>query len=320
MTDVPTMKIVASDVPPTGTFSSGTGKASATAATMSSAQTPASVSGLGSEAANAIAATVTVRISATTTGRSSGRSRAVSRPISARRRRFVFWPPFRPGAATQECPYLRQVASVCQTRSTHRHPSKEGALRKDVKLRFGIAGIPAPVHDRSGGHVGDAPESGLRIPRRIPVAAERLGALVVGEDLAQARARNRLLEGLRPPLLRPLQARGRALARGARLEVEHLGVDVVVRVSKRAVLGRGDRLGRGGGALDGHHHVVLRDDPVVGGRPGGVENRARGLGEGRAGEHVAHLQEAWNADSLVLRCDLVPRDREARLVPADADP
>src|SRR6187455_1233995 len=99
MTDVPTMKIVASDVPPTGTFSSGTGKASATTVTMSRAQTPASVSGLGSEAANADAATVTVRISAATTGRSSGRSRTVSRPISARRRPFVFGPPFAPGAA-----------------------------------------------------------------------------------------------------------------------------------------------------------------------------------------------------------------------------
>ena len=58
------MKIVASDVPPTGTFSRGTGKASATAVTISRAQMPARVSALGCEAANADAAIVTVTISA----------------------------------------------------------------------------------------------------------------------------------------------------------------------------------------------------------------------------------------------------------------
>src|SRR6185503_5405490 len=102
MTDVPTMKIVASEVPPTGTFSRGTGNASATAVTMRSVQTPARVSALGSEAAKADAATVTVTISATTTGSNSGRSHTVSRPTSARRRPFVSGPLSTPGAANTQ--------------------------------------------------------------------------------------------------------------------------------------------------------------------------------------------------------------------------
>src|SRR4051794_20065078 len=104
------MKIVASEVPPTGTFSSGTGKASATAVTSRRAQTPASVDALGWDAANVVAATVTVTISATTTGSKSGRSRAVSRPTSARRFPFVVGPPFDPGSRkTQVGPESRQA-------------------------------------------------------------------------------------------------------------------------------------------------------------------------------------------------------------------
>jgi hypothetical protein len=44
------------------------------------------------------------------------------------------------------------------------------------------------------------------------------------------------------------------------------------------------------------------------------------LGEAPPREHVANLQEAWDADALVVRCELVPGDRESGVVPADADP
>jgi hypothetical protein len=79
MTEVPTMKIVASEVPPTGTFSSGTGNASATAVTASSAQMPTTVSPLGVDARKCAPATTTTTAPPTVTGRTSGRRRRVSR-------------------------------------------------------------------------------------------------------------------------------------------------------------------------------------------------------------------------------------------------
>jgi hypothetical protein len=48
MTAVPTMKTVASEVPPTGTFSIGTGKASTNVEASSNATSPARVAAEGS--------------------------------------------------------------------------------------------------------------------------------------------------------------------------------------------------------------------------------------------------------------------------------
>src|SRR3954468_4740251 len=324
MTDVPTMKIVAREVPPTGTFSSGTGMASATIVTSRRAQTPASVSGLGFEAAKAAAATARVTISATTTGSRTGRSRAVSRPSSARRRPLVVGPPFGPGAARPRYfpNYARQDQCARRACSSGIPPKREAAqlLGEDVELGFGLARVPAPVHDRSRRHVGDAPEGGLGVALLAPVAAERLGALVVGEDLTEPRAGDGLLQRVGHELLGALEARARAVTGGARLVVEHLWMDIVVRVRERAVFGRCDRLRRRRRPFDRHDHVALGDHPVVRGGPGGMEDRSGGVGETRPCQHVADLQEPWDAASPVLGSDLVARDREPRIVPADTDP
>ena len=73
------MKTVASDVPPTGTFSIGTGKASTKVAATSSAIVPASVAGEGSAAAMAESARTVTSVPPKTTGATIGRSLAVSR-------------------------------------------------------------------------------------------------------------------------------------------------------------------------------------------------------------------------------------------------
>ncbi len=79
MTAVPTMKTVASDVPPTGTFSMGTGKASTKADAKRSTARPASMDGDGSSAARAEIATTTATVPAKTTGTTTGSRRLVSR-------------------------------------------------------------------------------------------------------------------------------------------------------------------------------------------------------------------------------------------------
>jgi hypothetical protein len=72
------MNTVASDVPPTGTFSIGTGKASTKVAATSSAVIPASVEEDGLAAARAESARIVTRVPPKTTGATIGRSRAVS--------------------------------------------------------------------------------------------------------------------------------------------------------------------------------------------------------------------------------------------------
>ena len=72
------MNTVASDVPPTGTFSMGTGKASTNAAATRSAVIPASVAEDGSSAASAESARIVTSVPPKMTGATIGRSRAVS--------------------------------------------------------------------------------------------------------------------------------------------------------------------------------------------------------------------------------------------------
>ena len=78
MAAVPTMKTVASDVPPTGTFSMGTGKASTNVAARSRAIIPARVAGDGSTAASEESASTVTKVPPKTTGATIGRSRVVS--------------------------------------------------------------------------------------------------------------------------------------------------------------------------------------------------------------------------------------------------
>ena len=73
------MKTVASDVPPTGTFSIGTGKASTNVEARSSATRPARVAAEGSYAAMRARANTQTSVPAKTTGATMGRSREVSR-------------------------------------------------------------------------------------------------------------------------------------------------------------------------------------------------------------------------------------------------
>jgi hypothetical protein len=73
------MKTVARDVPPTGTFSIGTGKASTNVAATARAVIPASVAGEGSTAARAASARIVTKVPPKTTGATIGSSRVVSR-------------------------------------------------------------------------------------------------------------------------------------------------------------------------------------------------------------------------------------------------
>src|SRR5919109_781659 len=119
MTLAPTMKIVARDVPPTGTLSSGTGNASASVVTARSAPAPARVLRVGPEAAYAAAATTTAAVPRLATGRTRGRSRVVSR--SSRRRRcsvdpFVLGPTSSAGR--------RAIARPFPTPGPHRAQSR----------------------------------------------------------------------------------------------------------------------------------------------------------------------------------------------------
>src|ERR687891_2353039 len=75
----PTMKTVASDVPPTGTFSIGTGNASTKVAAARSATRPASWAGEGSKAAKAEVPRTSTTVAKKSTGAMTGRSRRVSR-------------------------------------------------------------------------------------------------------------------------------------------------------------------------------------------------------------------------------------------------
>src|ERR687892_563473 len=75
----PTMKTVARDVPPTGTFSIGTGNASTKVAAARSATRPASWAGEGSKAAKTEVARTSTTVATNSTGAMTGRSRRVSR-------------------------------------------------------------------------------------------------------------------------------------------------------------------------------------------------------------------------------------------------
>src|SRR5687768_10736627 len=79
------MKTVASDVPPTGTLSIGTGNASTHVAARSSAASPARSVGEGSSAARADTASTTASVPPKTTGATTGRRRAVSRATGSPR-------------------------------------------------------------------------------------------------------------------------------------------------------------------------------------------------------------------------------------------
>src|SRR5215211_5967386 len=73
------MKTVASEVPPTGTFSIGTGNASTKVEATSNAASPASSPAEGSDAAKDDAASTTATVAVKTTGTMTGSKRLISR-------------------------------------------------------------------------------------------------------------------------------------------------------------------------------------------------------------------------------------------------
>jgi hypothetical protein len=75
------MKTVASDVPPTGTFWIGTGKASATVEAARSANSARSSLAVGSEDARLASAVAEITAATIETGRKTGRRRSVSREM-----------------------------------------------------------------------------------------------------------------------------------------------------------------------------------------------------------------------------------------------
>jgi hypothetical protein len=103
------MKTVASDVPPTGTFWIGTGKASATVEAASSANSAVSSVAVGSEVARLASAAAVITAAPVETGMKTGKRRSVSREMrhAGRLTEFVScagWvpicgSPYLPGAA-----------------------------------------------------------------------------------------------------------------------------------------------------------------------------------------------------------------------------
>src|SRR5215211_3310139 len=97
-------------------------------------------------------------------------------------------------------------------------------------------------------------------------------------------------------------------------------MDVVVRGDQRAVGGGRQCLARRRRPLDGDDDIAVSDDQVVRGGASGVEDGLDGVGQRAPRQHVAHLEEARDADALVLGRDLVPGHREPGVGPAHADP
>ena len=122
------------------------------------------------------------------------------------------------------------------------------------------------------------------------------------------------------PLAGAVEARTGALVIALALEGLHVLARVVVRVHQEAVVARLVDPALAGGLDVDRRPVRVREDPVVGGRTGRMEARIDGLRQRAPGEDVSHLEQARDADALVVRRDLVAGDGEPGVVPADADP